>query len=121
LKEVKFSSPVISPEKIFLAALNYASHRGEQSVKPPSEPYFFTRFRNTLIGDGDPILIPKDSNKVDWEVELAVVIGRTGRYIPKSKAIEYVAGFTVANDISFRDLQFPPGWPQKPNALRQNW
>ncbi len=121
LSKAKFESPVLSPEKIFLAAVNYRSHGKEQSAKPPSEPYFFTKFRNALIGDRDPILIPRISAKVDWEVELAAIIGRKCKYVPKSRAMEYVAGFTVSNDVSFRDLQFPEGWPKRLNPLGQNW
>jgi 2-keto-4-pentenoate hydratase/2-oxohepta-3-ene-1,7-dioic acid hydratase in catechol pathway len=75
-ERVKLLSPIQNPEKILLAAVNYNSHIREQEVKPPAEPYLFARFRNALIGPGDPILIPKVSETVDWEVELAVVIGK---------------------------------------------
>jgi 2-keto-4-pentenoate hydratase/2-oxohepta-3-ene-1,7-dioic acid hydratase in catechol pathway len=121
LEKVKLASPIINPEKIFLAAVNYLSHGKEQDMKPPSQPYFFTKFRNSVIGHGDPILIPKISTKVDWEVELAVVIGKRGKYISKNEAQDFIAGYTIANDVSFRDLQFPEGWPTKLNALGQNW
>lgn len=110
LRSVKLLSPITAPEKILCAAVNYKSQGAEQDVKPPSEPYFFSKFRNGLIGDGDPIVVPKISQKVDWEVELSVVIGRPGKYIPKKQAMEYVAGYAVSNDVSFRDLQFPPSW-----------
>jgi 2-keto-4-pentenoate hydratase/2-oxohepta-3-ene-1,7-dioic acid hydratase in catechol pathway len=121
LTKVRMLAPILRPEKIFCVALNYVSHGKEQSVAPPSTPYFFTKFRNTIVGPEDDILVPRISNKVDWEVELVVVIGKTGKYISKEKAMDYVAGYTVGNDISFRDLQFPPGWPQNLNALGQNW
>lgn len=121
LSRAKFESPVLSPEKILLAAVNYRAHGKEQSAKPPTEPYFFTKFRNALMGDRDPILIPRGSTKVDWEVELAAVIGKRCKYVSRSKAMEYVAGFAVSNDISFRDLQFPEGWPKRLNPLGQNW
>lgn len=110
LSSVKLMTPIAEPEKILCAAVNYKSHGAEQDLKPPSEPYFFTKFRNTLIADGDPIIIPRISKKVDWEVELAVVIGRSGKYIRKQDAMDYVAGYAVSNDVSFRDLQFPPWW-----------
>jgi 2-keto-4-pentenoate hydratase/2-oxohepta-3-ene-1,7-dioic acid hydratase in catechol pathway len=121
IAKVKLLAPVLRPEKILCVALNYVSHGKEGSVAPPAEPYFFTKFRNALVGPGEDILIPKVSEKVDWEVELAVVIGKTGKYIPKDAAMDYVAGYTVSNDVSFRDLQFPPGWPKELNVLGQNW
>ena len=121
LNSVKLQSPVLFPDKIFLAAVNYASHTNEQDAKPISEPYFFTKFKNAIIGLDDPILVPKISVKVDWEVELAVVIGRRAKNIAQDEAMQYVAGYTIANDISFRDLQFPAGWPQNLNPLGQNW
>lgn len=121
LSAARLLAPVMRPEKILCVAVNYASHGKEQSVKPPSEPYFFTKFRNAIVGPGDDILVPRVSTKVDWEVELAVVIGRSGKYIPREKAMDHVAGYTVANDVSYRDLQFPPGWPDKLSPLGQNW
>ena len=121
ISKVKVLAPVLRPEKILCVALNYVSHGKEGSVAPPSEPYFFTKFRNTLVGPGEDILIPKVSKKVDWEVELAVVVGKTGKYVPRDMAMDYVAGYTVSNDVSFRDLQFPPGWPKELNVLGQNW
>ncbi|HUI01792.1 MAG TPA: fumarylacetoacetate hydrolase family protein, partial [Nitrososphaerales archaeon] len=84
-------------------------------------PYFFTKFRSALLGPGDQILLPRVSTKVDWEVELAVIIGKGGKYISRDRALDHVAGYTVANDISFRDLQYPPGWPEKLNPLGMNW
>lgn len=104
---VKLAPPVLYPEKIYLAAVNYVSHSKEQNESPPSEPHLFTKFRNALIGAGDSVILPKISKKVDWEVELAVVIGRRGKDIPKEHALDYIAGYTIANDVSFRDLQLP--------------
>jgi 2-keto-4-pentenoate hydratase/2-oxohepta-3-ene-1,7-dioic acid hydratase in catechol pathway len=121
IANVKVLAPVQRPEKILCVAVNYVSHGKEQSVTPPTEPYFFTKFRNAIVGPGDDILIPKVSKKVDWEVELAVIIKKEGKYIPKESAMDYVAGYTVANDVSFRDLQFPAGWPDKPNPLGLDW
>lgn len=121
LHSVKLLSPILAPEKIFCAAVNYTSHGREQETRPPEAPYFFTKFRNTIIGPGDPIAIPKVSKKVDWEVELAVVIGKRGKYIPRSEALEYVAGYTIANDVSFRDLLFHEALKQKPDAQGPNW
>ena len=119
---VKLLSPVLNPEKIFLIAANYRSHRKEAHPEGvPAEPYFFTKFRNALIGPGDPVLVPRVSHQVDWEVELAVVIGRAGKNIAKTDAMSYVAGYAVANDISFRDLQFSTRMPDGNTALGLNW
>lgn len=121
LETTKLASPIMHPQKIYCAAVNYLSHSEEQNVKPPIEPYFFTKFANAIIGQGDPILIPRKSRKVDWEVELAVIIGKKGKYISRDKAMEHVAGYTISNDVSYRDLQLPEGYPQKVSPLGQNW
>ena len=79
-----------------------------QGLTPPKEPYF-TKFSSCLIADSKPILIPKVPKNVDWEVELPILIDKKGRYLGCQDAMERVAGYTVVNDISFRDLQFPDG------------
>jgi len=117
LRAVKLLSPVLNPEKIYCAAVNYISHGKEQNQAPPTEPYFFTKFRNSLIAHEDEVIYPRISKQVDWEVELAVVIGKRGKNIPKDRAMDYVAGYTISNDISFRDLQ-KPGMS---SYLGQNW
>ena len=121
LESVQLRSPILSPEKIFCLAENYRAHAREAGGKPAGKPYLFSKFRNTIIGPDQPILIPRVSKKVDWEVELAVVIGREGKYIPRERAMEYVGGYTISNDVSYRDLQFPVGWPEKLSRLGQNW
>jgi 2-keto-4-pentenoate hydratase/2-oxohepta-3-ene-1,7-dioic acid hydratase in catechol pathway len=119
---VKLLSPILNPEKILLMAVNYRSHRRESGTEDaPKEPYLFTKFRNTLIGPGDPVLIPKISHEVDWEVELSVIIGRAGKNIAKKEAMGYVAGYAVSNDISFRDLQFSTQLPDGKTKLGLNW
>ena len=118
---VKLRSPILSPEKIFCLAENYPAHAKEAGGRPAEKPYLFTKFRNTIIGPDDPILVPRVSEKVDWEAELAVVIGREGKYISRERAMDYVAGYTVSNDVSYRDLQFPAGWSEKPSRLGPNW
>ena len=120
-EEVKFLPPVPDPRKILCVAANYVSHGKELEIKVPEKPYFFGKFPNTLIAHGDSIIIPKTSNMVDYEVELAAVIGRRGKYVSRDKAMEHVFGYTVFNDISFRDKQFPPGWPKQLNPYGQNW
>ncbi len=119
--DVKIEPPITDPSKILCVAANYVAHSKELDIKVPEKPYFFAKFRNALVGHGEDILIPRTSNKVDYEIELAVVIGKKGKYISKSKAYEHVAGYMVFNDISFRDKQFPLGWPQKLNPYGQNW
>ncbi len=118
---VRLVSPILNPEKILFLAVNYVSHSKEQNVKPPSEPYLFTKFRNAIIGPGEPILIPKVSKKVDWEVELAVIIGKPGKYITKKEAMSHVAGYAIANDVSFRDFQFSTRLPDGKTNLGLNW
>jgi 2-keto-4-pentenoate hydratase/2-oxohepta-3-ene-1,7-dioic acid hydratase in catechol pathway len=118
---VRLLSPVTSPEKIFCVAENYRSHVEESAGKVATKPYLFTKFRNTIIGPGDPIVIPKISHRADWEVELAVVIGKQGKHIAREQALDFVAGYCVSNDISFRDLQFPDGWPREPSRFGHNW
>ncbi|MGC9191523.1 MAG: fumarylacetoacetate hydrolase family protein [Conexivisphaera sp.] len=97
---------VLSPEKILMVAVNYAAHGSELHSNLPAEPYVFAKFRNALVGDGGHIYIPRSSRKVDWEVELAVVIGRRCKYVDAARALGCVAGYTIAVDISFRDLQY---------------
>ena len=121
VETVKLLSPILNPEKILLLAVNYLSHSKEQNVKPPTEPYLFTKFRNALIGPGDSILIPKMSKKVDWEVELAVIIGRAGKYIARKDAMNHVAGYAISNDVSFRDFQFGTQLPDGKTTLGLNW
>jgi len=121
LSEVKLLPPVIRPEKIMLAAVNYYSHEREQGASRPELPYLFTKFRNALVGPYDDILLPAVSEKMDYEGELAVIIGKKGKYIKKTAAMNYVLGFAVADDVSFRDLQFPTGWPNILNPYGQNW
>jgi 2-keto-4-pentenoate hydratase/2-oxohepta-3-ene-1,7-dioic acid hydratase in catechol pathway len=116
-----FRTPILNPEKILLVARNYLSHNLEQNAKPPSEPYFFMKTRNALIGPGEPILIPKISSKVDWEGELAVIIAKTGKNIVRKDAMDYVAGYAVSIDISFRDLQFSTRGDNAAVLLGSNW
>jgi len=116
LKSVKLKSPILYPEKIIMVAVNYGSHGKETKTPPPPYPYFFTKFRNAIVGPEEAIIAPKSSKKVDWEVELAVVIGKEGKDIKKEKAYDHVAGYTVSNDISFRDFQ-----SQKNESLGLNW
>ena len=116
-----YHPPIPNPEKIFCLAVNYKAHGQEAGTKPPDEPYVFTKFANALVGHNNPVIIPKSSKKVDYEIELAVIIGKRGKYIKSSEAMNYVFGYTIFNDVSFRDRQFPPGWPKSNDHFGQRW
>ncbi|KUO83826.1 MAG: 2-hydroxyhepta-2,4-diene-1,7-dioate isomerase [Vulcanisaeta sp. MG_3] len=103
--------PVTNPEKILCVAVNYREHGKESSAKPLDRPYFFPKFPNALIGHKQPILKPRASKQVDWEVELALIIGRKGKYIDVDRALDHVFGYLILNDISMRDWQFPSKEP----------
>lgn len=100
-------APVVTtPRKIFCLGLNYESHIREMGRDLPSHPTLFAKFAPCLIGAHDPIALPAESTQVDWEVELAVVIGRPVRRATETQAREAIAGYTVCNDVSMRDWQF---------------
>ncbi len=106
LEKIRLRAPIARPGKITCVGLNYADHAREQGIEPPKQPIFFLKSINTLCGPGDPILLPPNSTQVDYEAEFAVVIGKAGRRIPEEKAYQYVAGYTILNDVSARDMQF---------------
>ncbi|HET7568687.1 MAG TPA: fumarylacetoacetate hydrolase family protein [Gaiellaceae bacterium] len=97
------------PQKIVCVGLNYRDHAEEQGVELPKAPLLFAKWPNTLIGSGDPIRIPAISRNVDYEAELGVVIGREASRVSADDALDFVAGYVVANDVSGRDLQFSDG------------
>jgi 2,4-diketo-3-deoxy-L-fuconate hydrolase len=97
------------PEKIVCVGLNYHDHAAEQGVDLPAEPLLFAKLANTLCGPDDPIVLPRESEHVDAEAELAIVIGAEGRRVSADDALDLVAGYMVANDVSARDLQFRDG------------
>jgi 2-keto-4-pentenoate hydratase/2-oxohepta-3-ene-1,7-dioic acid hydratase in catechol pathway len=105
----KLLPPVTRPDKILCPAVNYLEHGKEQNVTPPNAPYFFGKFVNSLIGQDATVLIPSVAKMPDYEVELAGVIGKRGKHIPKTEVYDHIAGYTILNDISLRDLQ---GWPK---------
>ncbi|NXO77387.1 FAHD2 protein, partial [Sitta europaea] len=98
-------APVGDPEKVICVGLNYHDHCQEQAVKVPKEPLIFSKFPSAITGPFDDIVHPQDTNELDWEVELAAVIGKRGRHIEEEVALQHVLGFTVANDVSARDWQ----------------
>ncbi len=101
--DVTLLAPVPRPGKIICLGHNYHDHRGSASAELPEFPTFFAKFPNTVIGPGQPILIPRASNMVDYEAEFAVVIGTRARHVPQVHALDYVAGYTILNDVSARD------------------
>jgi acylpyruvate hydrolase len=106
VEEVRFRPVVPSPRKVICLGTNYAAHAAETSRAVPSYPRLFPKFADTLIGAFDPLNLPAESSEVDYEVELAVVIGKRVRRIGESDALGAVAGYSVANDVSVRDYQF---------------
>lgn len=103
------SLPVPIPSKIICAGLNYRLHAEEGGLPIPERPVLFAKWPSCLIADGDPIVLPAQSVSVDYEAELAVVIGTTARDVPVSEALDHVAGYLVMNDVSARDLQSSDG------------
>lgn len=100
---------VARPSKIVCIGLNYASHAEEAGMEAPSEPVVFFKATTAWAGPNDDIVIPRDSNKTDWEVELAVVIGKRAKYVSEDEALNYVAGYGVHNDYSEREWQLERG------------
>jgi acylpyruvate hydrolase len=96
---------VPAPEKIVCVGLNYRDHASEAGRELPEHPQLFAKFAAALVGPGDDILLPAFSSMVDWEAELAVVIGTPARYVGEAEALDHVAGYAVANDVSVRDWQ----------------
>jgi acylpyruvate hydrolase len=110
LDQARLAPPVTNPSKIICVGLNYYDHCSEQDLEVPERPILFAKFPSSVIGSGDEIRwSPDASQKVDYEAELAVVIGRHGRNIPVEQAYDYVAGYTIVNDVSARDAQFADG------------
>ncbi|XP_068776662.1 oxaloacetate tautomerase FAHD2B, mitochondrial-like [Struthio camelus] len=103
--EVTLLAPVTGPDKVICVGMNYKDHCLEQDVKIPKEPIIFSKFPSAIAGPFDDIAHPAESGEVDWEVELAFVIGKKGKHIAEAAALDHVAGFTVANDVSARDWQ----------------
>jgi acylpyruvate hydrolase len=102
----RLHAPINDPGKFICIGLNYRDHAEEANQPIPKEPPIFAKWSNAIIDPGEPILKPRGSNQLDWEVELGVVIGRTARFVPRDKALDCVAGYTIINDVSARDFQF---------------
>jgi 2-keto-4-pentenoate hydratase/2-oxohepta-3-ene-1,7-dioic acid hydratase in catechol pathway len=106
---VKLLPPIPDPPKILCIGLNYRDHAAESGAAIPREPVVFCKFSTALIGQGESIVVPAVSQKVDFEAELVLVIGKGGRYIPRSEALRHLAGCTVGHDVSARDWQHKDG------------
>lgn len=106
---VRFGSAIARPSKIVCIGLNYADHARETNAAIPQEPIVFFKATTALCGPNDDVVIPKNSKKLDWEVELAVVIGKKASYVPESEALDFVAGYTLHNDYSEREFQLERG------------
>ncbi|WP_285060330.1 fumarylacetoacetate hydrolase family protein [Pedobacter ginsengisoli] len=104
-QDTRLGSPVARPSKIVCIGLNYADHARETNAAIPPEPVIFMKSTTALTGPFDDIIIPKNSVKTDWEVELAVVIGKKASYVEEADALDYVAGYVLHNDVSEREFQ----------------
>lgn len=107
LDAVKLRAPITDPQKIIGIGLNYRDHCEEQGAESPERPILFAKFPSSIIGPEEPISWPSElTDQVDCEAELAVVIGRPAKHVSAERSLEYVAGYTILNDVSARDLQF---------------
>ncbi|MFS0824640.1 fumarylacetoacetate hydrolase family protein [Bacillus sp. 1P02SD] len=117
LSEVEVLAPINNPEKIICVGLNYLDHCRETNMDPPSSPVIFSKYANALIGNQASVILPINSNQVDFEAELAVVIGKEAKGISEEEAEDYIFGYTIMNDVSARDIQFADGqWSRGKSA-----
>jgi 2-keto-4-pentenoate hydratase/2-oxohepta-3-ene-1,7-dioic acid hydratase in catechol pathway len=107
--EVRLGPAIARPSKIICVGLNYKDHAAESKMALPAEPILFFKATTSLCGPNDDLIIPKNSQKTDWEVELAVVIGKKATYVAESEAMDYVAGYVLHNDYSERAFQLERG------------
>ena len=106
-------APVPRPGKILCIGLNYRDHAAESNMPIPEKPVVFSKFSTCVIAPGEPVVLPSTSQQVDYEAELAVVIGRRAKHVPADRAYDYVLGYTAFNDVSARDFQFSDGQWQR--------
>src|SRR3989440_4524493 len=107
--EVRLGPPICRPSKIVCVGLNYRDHARESGMAVPDEPVLFFKATTAITGPNDDVIIPRDGTKVDWEVELAVVIGRRATYVERDRALDHVAGYLLHNDYSERSFQLERG------------
>ena len=104
-EDVELGPPLARPDKILCLGLNYTDHASEAGFEAPTVPIIFSKFRNCLVGPRGSIVMPRASHEIDFEGELAVVIGRAAKYVDEADALSYVAAYSVFNDVTARDLQ----------------
>ncbi|SRR5579884_341927 len=109
MESVSLLSPVLRPGKLVCLGLNYRDHAAESGMAVPEYPVLFHKVAGSLVGPDQPIVIPPITDRVDYEAELAIIIGKRGKYISEAQAFSYIAGYAPANDVSARDLQFRTG------------
>ncbi len=105
----RYGCPVADIGKFLAIGLNYSDHAAESNMPVPKEPIVFTKATSCIQGPNDPVMLPRGSEKTDWEVELGIVIGRTARYVERDQALEHVAGYVTINDVSEREFQLERG------------
>ncbi|CAH1784086.1 unnamed protein product [Owenia fusiformis] len=110
--KVKLLAPITNPDKVICIGMNYADHCHEQNAPIPVEPVIFNKFPSTIISPGDDLQYPSETEALDWEVEMVIVIGKAGKNIQKADAMNHVVGYTVAHDVSARDWQKTRGQGQ---------
>jgi acylpyruvate hydrolase len=104
--DIILKAPILNPQKLLGIGLNYRDHAEEAKIAIPKSPLIFGMYANAIVGPEAPIVIPPATNQVDYEAELAVVIGKRARRVSLGEALDYVAGYTIVNDVSARDIQF---------------
>lgn len=104
-KETRLGPPLVRPSKIVCVGLNYAQHAAESGMAVPKEPVLFFKATSAIVGPNDDLVIPKDSEKTDWEVELSIVIGKKASYVSETDAYDHIAGYVLHNDYSERAFQ----------------
>ena len=112
-KDAYWFAPVPRPGKIICIGLNYRDHAAESNMAIPEKPVMFSKFSNCVVAPGEPVVLPSTSEQVDYEAELAVVIGRHAKHVSADRAYDYVLGYTAFNDVSARDFQFADGQWQR--------
>jgi len=112
-RDVRLLAPVPRPGKLICIGLNYRDHAAESNMPIPESPVVFSKFTTAVVGPNEPVVLPAASAKVDYEAELAFVVGRRAKNVTKERAMDYVLGYTMVNDVSARDLQFADGQWQR--------
>jgi 2-keto-4-pentenoate hydratase/2-oxohepta-3-ene-1,7-dioic acid hydratase in catechol pathway len=108
-RSVRLGAPICRPSKIVCIGLNFRDHAEESGMEIPKEPVIFFKATSALVGPNDPLVIPKNATKVDWEVELAIVVEKKASYVSRKNAMDYIAGFVLHNDYSERSFQLERG------------